>query len=52
MGDPGTSWFYKVPSVGQDIFAGIQNGQPYMRKAVPEDCSIYPFLRLMISSPA
>lgn len=51
MGDVGTSWFYKVPYPGQSIFGGIRNGQPFMRKAVPEDCRIYPFLRLIISSP-
>lgn len=51
MGDQGTSWFYKVPYVGQDIFGGIRDGQPFMRSAVIEDCRVYPFLRLMISSP-
>lgn len=51
MGDPGTSWFYKVPYVGQDIFGGIRNGQPFMRPATIEDCRIYPFLRLIITSP-
>lgn len=50
MGDPGTSWFYKVPYIGQQIFGGIRNGQPYMRSAMAEDCRVYPNLRLMISS--
>jgi hypothetical protein len=50
MGDPGTSWFYKVPYVGQDIFGGMENGQPKTRKATNEDCRIYPFLRLIITS--
>jgi len=50
MGDPGTSWFYKVPYVGQDIFGGIRNGQPFIRPAIAEDCRIYPYLRLIISS--
>lgn len=50
MGDPGTSWFYKVPFIGQDIFGGIRNGAAFMRKATAEDCRVYPFLRLMISS--
>jgi hypothetical protein len=50
MGDLGTSWFYKVPYVGQDIFGGIRGGMPYMRKAMAEDCRIYPQLRLIISS--
>ena len=50
MGDPGTSWFYRVPSIGKDIFGGMRNGQPYMRPAQPEDCRVYPNLRLLISS--
>jgi hypothetical protein len=50
MGDPGTTWFYKVPSVGQEIFGGIRNGKPYMRPAMAEDCRVYPNLRLIISS--
>lgn len=49
MGDPGTSWFYKVPWIGQEIFGGIRNGVAFSRKATIEDCRIYPFLRLMIS---
>lgn len=50
MGEPGTSWFYVVPYVGQDIFGGIQNGVPIKRKALPEDCLFYPRLRLLISN--
>ena len=50
MGDMGTTWFYKVPYVGQSIFGGIRNGQPYMRPAMAEDCRVYPNLRLIISS--
>jgi hypothetical protein len=50
MGDPGTSWFYKVPSIGQDIFGGMRNGEPKMRPAMAEDCRVYPNLRLIISS--
>lgn len=50
MGDPGTTWFYKVPFLGQSIFGGIRNGQPYMRPAMVEDCRIYPGLRLLITS--
>ncbi len=50
MGDPGTTWFYKVPYVGQDIFGGIRNGEPFMRPAMVEDCRVYPNLRLMITS--
>jgi len=50
MGDPGTSWFYKVPFLGQPIFGGMRNGEPYMRPAMVEDCRIYPNLRLIITS--
>lgn len=51
MGDLNTSWFYKVPSVGQDIVVGIANGSPKLGKARPEDCRVYPQLREMITSP-
>jgi hypothetical protein len=50
MGDPGTTWFYKVPYRGQPIFGGMRNGQPYMRPAMVEDCRVYPNLRLIITS--
>lgn len=51
MGDADTSWFYKVPTLGQDIFGGIQNGEKVMRKATIQDCRVYPNLRLIITSP-
>jgi hypothetical protein len=50
MGDAGTSWFYKVPFVGQEIFGGMVHGQPFARRAKVEDCRVYPNLRLMITS--
>jgi hypothetical protein len=50
MGDPGTSWFYKVPYIGQMIFGGMRNGLPYTRPATVEDCRVYPNLRLIITS--
>lgn len=50
MGDVGTSWFYKVPFVGMDILGGVSNGAAFMRKARNEDCLVYPFLRLIITS--
>ncbi len=50
MGDEGTTWFYKVPYLGQEIFGGMKNGQAYMRPAMVEDCRIYPNLRLIITS--
>ncbi|PWT73821.1 MAG: hypothetical protein C5B60_07670 [Chloroflexi bacterium] len=50
MGDMGTSWYYEVPSVGQQIPAGVSNGQRTMRAARNEDCLVYPNLRLLISN--
>jgi hypothetical protein len=50
MGDPGTTWFYRVPYRGKEIFGGFRNGQPYNRPAMAEDCRVYPNLRLIISS--
>lgn len=50
MGDLGTTWFYKVPYVGQQIFGGMRGGQREMRAAMPEDCRVYPNLRLIITS--
>ena len=50
MGDPGTTWFYKVPYVGQSIPGGVENGQIKMREARKEDCRVYPQLRLIISN--
>jgi len=46
MGEPGTSWFYEVPSVDQDIPLG--NGT--FRKATTTDARLYPYRRLLISS--
>lgn len=51
MGDVDTSWFYKVPTVGQSILGGVNNGQPFMRPANAVDCRVYPNLRLIITSP-
>lgn len=50
MGDLGTTWFYKVPFVGQRIFGGMRNGQPFDRPAEAQDCRVYPNLRLIITS--
>jgi hypothetical protein len=52
MGQPGATWFYKVPYVGQFIFGGVDNGIPTMRQARREDCRVYPQLRLIITSPS
>lgn len=45
MGQYGTSWFYKVPYVGQELTQG-----GITRKAEPADCKLYPMRRLMIST--
>jgi len=52
MGEENTTWFYKVPYVGQDIFGGLRDGVPFMRKAQREDCRVYPQLRLLITTPS
>lgn len=51
MGDINTSWFYKVPTIGQPIFGGIRNNMPFMRPATVMDCRLYPNMRLIITSP-
>ncbi|HKS72075.1 MAG TPA: hypothetical protein VJQ82_02690, partial [Terriglobales bacterium] len=51
MGEPGSPWFYEVPSFGQEIPAGTdRNGNPVFRKANANDARIYPYRRLIISS--
>jgi len=51
MGEPGTSWFYKVPYVGQDIPAGrTADGHLTYRKADENDARLYPYRRMLISS--
>jgi hypothetical protein len=50
MGDMGTTWFHKVPYVGQEIVSDVVNGQGLNRIATPEDCRVYPNLRLVITS--
>lgn len=51
MGQPGTSWFYTVPFIGQDLRVGeTKGGQPITRKATYEDCLYYPNKRLVIST--
>ncbi len=49
MGQPGTSWYYTVPYVGQQI-TRFENGQTVERVATEDDCRVYPQRRLMISS--
>jgi hypothetical protein len=48
MGQPGTSWFYTVPFVGQEI-TRWEGGRSVTRPAEVEDCRVYPRRRLMLS---
>jgi hypothetical protein len=49
MGQEGTSWFYKVPYVGQEIsLREPLSGEIYKRHALSEDCYVYPYRRVMI----
>src|SRR5207244_651466 len=51
MGDPGTSWEYVVPYVGQMIEIGRDtDGKKHYKQAEPDDCLFYPNRRLMVSS--
>jgi hypothetical protein len=50
MGDMGTTWFYNVPYVGQQIVGGVERGRPFYRTATAEDCRVYPNLRCIITS--
>ena len=46
MGEPGASWYYEVPSLGDEI----PDGHGGSRKADENDARMYPYRRLMISS--
>lgn len=48
MGQPGTSWSYKVPYVGQPI-TRFEGGRSVTRPATVDDCRVYPYRRLLIS---
>lgn len=49
MGDPGTSWEYTVPYIGQEIHAGFdKQGNRTYRKAKHEDCLVYPNRRKIL----
>lgn len=49
MGEPGTSWFYMVPFVGQDVPDGRNpDGSPRTRKATATDARLYPRRRLLV----
>jgi|SRR5579864_1099966 len=49
MGYPGSSWYYEVPSLGDDIPTGTYNaaGQLLYTKAIEKDCLMYPLRRLV-----
>ena len=52
MGTPGTSWFYRVPFIGQRIPMGMDaRGHQVFREAKPEDCLIYPNRRKIVCTP-
>ena len=48
MGEPGTSWYYVVPFVGQKI-TRFEEGKWVERAATEDDCRVYPNRRLQIS---
>jgi hypothetical protein len=49
MGELGTSWYYTVPYLGQEITGGRDmNGKPVIRKATANDARMYPRRRLII----
>ena len=52
MGEPGATWSYIVPFVGQEIFIGEDpvSGTKHYRKADENDARLYPYRRLIISS--
>lgn len=53
MGVDGTTWGYKVPTLGDLIvWTDPNTGLPRSRKADLEDCKMYPRLRLAITSPS
>jgi hypothetical protein len=50
MGEPGASWSYTVPYIGQDIPVGKdKNGAMLHRKADENDARLYPYRRLLIA---
>ena len=51
MGEPGSTWSYTVPYIGQEITVGQDtNGRALTRKADENDARLYPYRRLLISS--
>ncbi|MGC9293316.1 MAG: hypothetical protein ACP5EP_11450 [Acidobacteriaceae bacterium] len=53
MGVDGSTWGYKVPTLGDLIVSTDPNtGLPRSRKASVDDCRMYPRMRLVITSPS
>lgn len=52
MGEPGSSWAYDVPFIGEQIPMGrdMKTGAPLFRTATETDARLYPHRRLLISS--
>jgi hypothetical protein len=52
MGEPGASWSYTVPYLGQDLPAGRdpQSGKQLYKKADENDARLYPHRRLILST--
>lgn len=52
MGEPGSSWAYTVPYIGQNIPMGRdpKSGTTLFRQASETDARLYPYRRLLISS--
>ena len=51
MGDPGTSWYYKVPSYKSEIPTGVidkSTNQMTYRKATLEDAMLFPLRRMTL----
>ncbi len=53
MGEPGSSWAYTVPYLGQMLPVGVdpKSGTMHYRRADENDARLYPRRRLLISTP-
>lgn len=51
MGDPGASWSYVVPAMGEQVSSDTvdKQGMRDKRKAGIDDCRLYPNMRLMVT---
>lgn len=52
MGEPGSSWEYRVPSYGSEVLTGTNGweGLPLYRKATAKDAMLYPMRRKMVAT--